>query len=85
MKDFLNYLTSLLVDHPDEIAIEERPFGETMTQYIIKSNPEDTGKIIGKEGKIIQAIRNVCKILAVKDGKQVRIEIGESGKLASTV
>ncbi|MBI3379228.1 KH domain-containing protein [Candidatus Gottesmanbacteria bacterium] len=76
MKDLIVYLTSLLVDHPKDISIEERPFGDTMTQYIIKSNPEDTGKIIGKEGKIIQAIRNVCKVLAVKEGKQVRIEIG---------
>lgn len=76
MKDFLKYLVALLVDHPDELAIEERPFGETVTQYIITSNPEDTGKIIGKEGKIIQALRNVCKILAVKEGKQIRIEIG---------
>lgn len=76
MKDFLKFLTSKLVDHPQDITIEERPFGETMTAYIIKSNPEDTGKIIGREGKIIQAIRNVAKILAVKEGKQVRIEIG---------
>ena len=76
MKDFLLYLLSLLVDNPKELDIEERPFGETMLQYIIKCNPQDTGKIIGKEGKIIQAIRNVCKVLAVKDGKQVRIEIG---------
>lgn len=76
MKDFLIYLVSLLVDHPEEITIEERPFGETMMQYIVKSNPEDTGKIIGREGKIIQAIRNVSRMLAVKEGKQVRIEIG---------
>lgn len=76
MKDFLVYLTQQLVDHPKDIAIEERPFGETLMQYIIKCNPEDTGKIIGKEGKIIQAIRNVCKVLAVKENKQVRIEIG---------
>lgn len=76
MKDFLIYLTSLIVDHPDEITIEERPFGETMMQYIIKSNPEDTGKIIGREGKIIQAIRNVAKILAVKENRQIRVEIG---------
>lgn len=76
MKDFLEFLTSKLVDHPEDITIEERPFGETVTAYIIKSNPEDTGKIIGREGKIIQAIRNVAKILAVKEGKQVRIEIG---------
>lgn len=76
MKDFLTYLVSLLVTHKDEISVEERPFGDTMTSYIVKTNTEDTGKIIGREGKIIQAIRNVAKILAVKEGKQIRIEIG---------
>jgi len=76
MIEFLKYLISLLVDHKDEVTIEERPFAENMTAYIVKTNSEDTGKIIGREGKIIQAIRNVAKILAVKEGKQIRIEIG---------
>lgn len=76
MKDAIKYLVSLIVDHPEEVEIEERMFADNISQYIIKNNPEDTGKIIGKEGKIIQAIRNVCKILAVKEGKQIRIEIG---------
>ena len=76
MNDLLKYIVTLLVDHPEDLTIEERPFGDTVTQYIIKSNPEDTGKIIGKEGKIIQALRNICKILAVKENKQIRIEIG---------
>lgn len=76
MNEFLKYLISLLVDHKEDLTIEERPFGDNITSYIIKSNPEDTGKIIGREGKIIAAIRNVAKILAVKEGKQIRIEIG---------
>ena len=76
MNDLLKYIVTLLVDHPEDLSIEERAFGDTVTQYIIKSNPEDMGKIIGKEGKIIQALRNICKILAVKENKQIRIEIG---------
>lgn len=76
MKDLISYIVSLIIDHPKDLVIEERAMGESSIQYIIKSNPEDTGKIIGKEGKIIQAIRNVCKVLAVKTGKQVRIEVG---------
>lgn len=76
MKDLITYLTAQIVDHPDDLSVEERAFGENSTQYIIKSHPEDTGKIIGREGKIIQAIRNVAKILAVKEGKQIRIEVG---------
>ncbi|MBI4990646.1 KH domain-containing protein [Candidatus Gottesmanbacteria bacterium] len=76
MKDFLQYLLSLIVDHPDEIKIEEKAFGENTLQYIVSANQEDIGKIIGKGGKIIQSIRNVVKILAVKENKQIRIEVG---------
>lgn len=76
MKEFLKYLLSLIVDHSEEIKIEERPFGENMFQYFITANKDDLGKVIGKEGKIIRAIRNVAKVLAVKEGKQVRIEVG---------
>lgn len=75
MKKFLHYLLSQIVDHPDEISIEERPVGENAFQYIITTNKDDMGKVIGKEGKIIQAIRNVAKILAIKLNIQVRIEI----------
>lgn len=76
MKDFLQYLLSLIVDHPDEIKIEEKTFGENTLQYIVSANTEDIGKIIGKGGKIIQSIRNVVKILAIKENKQIRIEVG---------
>lgn len=76
MKEFLQYLLSLIVDNPKDIAVEARPLDENTFQYIITTNKEDTGKVIGREGKIIQAIRNVAKILAIKTGKQIRIEIG---------
>lgn len=75
MKDFLQYLIKLIVDHPDEIKIEETDSGGNLYQYNILANKEDMGKIIGKEGKVIQAIRNTAKILAVKEGNQIRIEI----------
>lgn len=76
MKDLLQYLLEHIVDHPEDISIEEQVLGETSVQFIIRANQEDIGKIIGKEGKIIHALRNIVKVLAVKEKKQVRIEIG---------
>lgn len=75
MKDFLFYIISLLVDYSQEVNIEEKPIENNMYQYLISVNKEDMGKVIGKEGKIIQAIRNVAKIIAVKESKQIRIEL----------
>ncbi|MBM3283552.1 KH domain-containing protein [Candidatus Gottesmanbacteria bacterium] len=75
MKAFLEYLLSQIVDHKDKVKVEERRFGENVNQYLISTDPSDVGKVIGKGGNIIQAIRNIAKILAIKEGKQIRIEI----------
>lgn len=75
MKDFLQYLLTLIVNYPDEVSIEENPIAENSYVYLIKANKEDIGKIIGKQGKIIAAIRNVAKVLAIKENKQIRVEI----------
>ena len=78
MKDFLTYLVLQLVEHQDDVSVEEIDNGGGSFQYTIHVNSQDIGKIIGKEGKIIQAIRNLVKVLAVKNGIQVRIEIAEN-------
>ena len=75
MIDFLNFLIGKIVDHPDEVEISEQTLGDHSFQYTIKAHADDVGKIIGREGKIIHAIRNVAKILAVKENAQIRIEI----------
>lgn len=78
MKDFLIYLLKNIVDHPDDITVDEQPLGDYSSQLTIHANQEDIGKIIGREGKIIQALRSLVKVLAVKENKQVRIEIAET-------
>lgn len=83
MKEFLEYLLHNIVDFPDEIRVEEQVMGDYSVQFTIFAKQEDIGKIIGREGKIIQAIRNLVKVLAVKENKQVRIEIGETNQAIS--
>lgn len=75
MKEFLEYVLKLIVDHPQDLNIEENVTGETAVNFTIHANGEDIGKIIGKEGKIIQALRNLLKVLAVKENKQVHLEV----------
>lgn len=77
MKKFLEDLLSLIVDKKDSLSVEEINLEENNFQYNIHCAPDDIGKIIGKDGKIIQSIRNVAKILAVKQNLRVRIQIAE--------
>lgn len=76
MKKALLYIVSSIVDNPDKVEIEEKE-EEGIINFSIAVATEDIGKVIGKEGKIIRAIRNVIKIPAVKMEKRINIVIKE--------
>lgn len=79
MKDALTYIVKSIVDNPDSVVIEEEEQDGFM-QFSISVDPEDMGKVIGKEGKVIRAIRNVMKIPAVKNNKKIHIVLAEQEK-----
>ena len=56
MKELLIYLVSSLVDHPESITIRES-IGQKNIAYIVLVDPEDLGKVIGKNGRIANALR----------------------------
>ncbi len=74
MKDLLELLTKALVDNPEEVDIKET-VGESIIILEIKVSQDDVGKVIGKEGRIANAIRTVVKAAAAKQGKKVTVEI----------
>lgn len=76
MKDTLLSIVSAIVDNPDKIEIKEEE-NEGVTNFIVTVAPEDMGKIIGKNGKVIRAIRNVMKIPAIKQNKRIFISLSE--------
>lgn len=76
MKQILEYILTLIIQKPEDLVITETKLDDLNIQYLITANKEDVGKIIGKQGKIIQAIRNISKIWAIKNNKQIRIDVG---------
>ena len=76
MKDTLLNIVSAIVDNPDKVEIKEEEV-EGVTNFIITVAPEDMGKIIGKGGKVIRAIRSVMKIPAIKQEKRIYITLAE--------
>lgn len=75
MKDLVLQVTKALVDHPDEVRVLETEHNNH-TLFEITVNTEDVGKVIGKQGRIIKAIRNVVKACALRDNKRVTVELG---------
>lgn len=82
MKDTLLYLVTAIVDHPDDIVIDEQP-SEGRTIYVLHVNQEDMGKIIGKQGRIIRALRDLIKLMAAKQNQYVDIELAEDAQPAA--
>ena len=75
MKDLLETIIRPLVNHPEDISIEELNQGKTVILQL-KVAPDDMGKVIGKQGRRAQAIRSVMKALAARQGKRVVVDIG---------
>lgn len=74
MKDLIEYLVRALVDDPTQVDIREVE-GADATTYEIRVAPTDLGKVIGKQGKIANALRTVAKAAAMRDKKRVYLEI----------
>ena len=76
MKDTLIYLLSRIVDHPEDIVVDESTV-EDKTILTIHANQEDFGKIIGKSGRIIRSLRDCIKLMAAKQGVYVDVVLAE--------
>jgi predicted RNA-binding protein YlqC (UPF0109 family) len=73
MKDLALFLLQRLVDKPEAVAVEESGGGDTVLRLVV--DPTDKGKVIGRQGKVINAIRSVIAIAAQKSGRRVTVQI----------
>ncbi|MCH7951472.1 KH domain-containing protein [Patescibacteria group bacterium] len=77
MRKLLKDLTSAIVDHPDQVSVEEEADESGFTMLKLMVHQEDMGRVIGKEGKIIQALRALMRVAAMKQGKKIHVELVE--------
>ena len=76
MEQFLEYVIPLLVDYPSEMALTRHEAGKRTT-YLLKLRQSDVGKVIGKHGLTIIAIRNLLAAGAARHGERAQLEIVE--------
>lgn len=74
MKELVELIVKSLVDDAENVSIKETS-GESVIILEIIVASDDVGKVIGKEGRIANAIRTITKAAASKQGKKVTVEI----------
>ncbi len=75
-KDFLEYIVKELVDNPKDVKVE-RKVDEMGVLLSLTVNPADMGQIIGREGSTAKAIRNLVRIVGLKNHSRVNLKIEE--------
>jgi predicted RNA-binding protein YlqC (UPF0109 family) len=77
MKDALLSIVSAIVENQDAIKIDEETQEDGTMNYVVTVAKEDMGRIIGKNGKVIRAIRTVMKIPAIKNNTRIFVTLAE--------
>ncbi len=76
IKEVVDYLVKQIVDSPNEVEITEKS-GEHVIIFEIHAKKQDFGKILGKQGRNIQAIRTLVNAVSAQAGKRAIIEVIE--------
>lgn len=75
-KDLAQYIVESLVDNPDQVSVREVATDNTVTVEVQVAS-SDMGRVIGKGGTVVNSIRSLLQVLAVKVDKRVTLEIIE--------
>lgn len=74
MKELVEYIAKSLVDDPSQVRVDEIQ-GATSVILELHVAPEDMGRVIGKGGRVANAMRTLLRVIAAKQGKRVTLEI----------
>jgi predicted RNA-binding protein YlqC (UPF0109 family) len=74
MKELVEYIARCIVNAPDDVKVtEETDAGGVVIK--LEVNVEDKGRVIGKQGRVAEAMRTLLRVVATKQGVRVRLEI----------
>jgi predicted RNA-binding protein YlqC (UPF0109 family) len=75
MQDLLEYLTKALVDSPGDVSVESFEEDDGTLVLELHVAPDDVGKVIGRSGRTVNALRTVIRASAVKQGRRVLVDV----------
>ncbi|HBQ30282.1 MAG TPA: KH domain-containing protein [Mitsuokella multacida] len=76
MKELVEVIAKSLVDHPEDVRVEENQQDRQVTLEL-HVDEDDMGKVIGRQGRIAKAMRTVVKAAATRENKKVSVDIIE--------
>lgn len=76
MKELIELISKQLVEHPDDVEVRVID-GDDGQTYELRVNPEDMGRVIGKNGRVAKAVRTLLSSAAAKQNVRVTLEIVE--------
>ncbi len=74
MRDLIEYVAQSLVTRPDQVQVTELDDNGVLV-YQLQVAPEDMGKVIGRQGRIANALRSLLKVASVRQGRRAVLEI----------
>ncbi len=74
MKELVEYIAKSLVEDPSQVRVTEQISGNS-TILELEVAPEDMGRVIGKSGRVANAMRSLVRVVAAKQGKRITLEI----------
>jgi predicted RNA-binding protein YlqC (UPF0109 family) len=78
MKEFIEFIAKQLVDRPDNVIVEETTPDENTIELTLKVDENDMGKVIGKHGNTVNAIRALLAAVGGKEHRRIILTIFES-------
>ena len=77
MKEFIEYIVKQLVDKPEKVIVEETAPNEKTVELKVKVDSSDIGKVIGRQGKNINAIRTLLTAVGAKNHYRATLQVVE--------
>ena len=74
MKELIEYIAKSLVDDPSQVRVDEI-VEDDITTFELRVAAEDMGRVIGRGGRVANAMRTLLRVRAAKQGKRVRLRI----------
>ena len=74
MKDLIEFIATSLVDDPTQVRVHQSGHGHSVT-FRLQVAKEDMGRVIGRNGRVANAMRTLLNVAAAREGKQASLDV----------